>query len=119
MIAVILRLVLLLLPIVAVVVWLRWRMRTDRTEDELARDVGTLRKLLVLLIIVMIGAGLGLKLTDENTGDPRTKYIPPHSENGRVVPGKLVPADETPKDSTKDSQDTNPESDDPSEQDPG
>ncbi len=115
MIAVILRLVLLVLPIVAVVIWLRWRMRTDRTEDELARDVGTLRKLLVLLIIVMIGAGLGLKLTDENTGDPRTKYIPPHTENGRVVPGQLVPADETP----DDSQDTDPESDDPSEQDPG
>lgn len=115
MIAAILRFVLLLLPIVAVVMWLRWRMRTDRTEEELEEHVGRFRKLLAILVLVAVGAGLALKLTDENTGDPRTKYIPPHSENGRVVPGKLVPADEEP----KDTQDSGPESDDQREQDPG
>jgi hypothetical protein len=114
-IAAILRIVLLLLPVVAVLMWLRWRMRTDRTEDDLVRDVATLRKTLVILILVAVGAGLGLKFTDSNTGAPGTKYIPPHSENGRVVPGRLVPADEEPAEADK----TNPESDDQREQDPG
>lgn len=94
MIAAILRIVLLLLPLVALFMWLRWRMRTDRTEEELQADLIKLRKWLVGIIIVAIFSVLGLKFADESAGDARTKYIPPHTVDGKVVPGRFVPADE-------------------------
>lgn len=123
MIAAFLRILLLLLPLVAVLMWLRWRMRKDRTEEELQHEIANFRKVMGLLILVAIAAGVGLKLTDENTGDPRTKYIPPHTENGQVVPGRFVPVDEEPKDAPEDpkgsTEDTDTESDGQREQNPG
>jgi len=91
--AIFLRIVLLLIPVLAVLAWLRWRMKEDKTEEERAADLAKLQKTLGVLVVVGLAAGLGLKLVDDRTGDPRTRYIPPHSEDGKVVPGRFVPED--------------------------
>jgi hypothetical protein len=95
MIAVILRLILLLIPVVALVMWIRWRMRTDRTEEELAADFARMRWSLIVLVLAAAAAGISLRLLDDQRGDPRSTYIPPHTEDGKVVPGRFKPADET------------------------
>ena len=92
--ALLFRILLLSLPVIAVIAWLRWRMREDKTEEERLADFAKLRNTLGILVVVGLVAGIGLKLVDDRTGDPRTKYIPPHSENGQVVPGRFVPEDE-------------------------
>ncbi|NVJ98570.1 MAG: hypothetical protein HWE25_10485 [Alphaproteobacteria bacterium] len=94
MIAAILRIVLLLAPLVAVIMWLRWRVREDRTEEELQADFAKMRMWLVAMLGITLLAALGLRFMDDGTGDARTKYIPPHTEDGVVVPGRFVPADE-------------------------
>ncbi|WP_417450736.1 hypothetical protein [Kordiimonas sp.] len=92
--AIFLKLLLMSLPVIVVIVWLRWRMKEDQTEEEQLADIARLKKTLAVLVVVGLAAGVGLKLVDDRTGDPRTKYIPPHSENGQVVPGRFVPLDE-------------------------
>lgn len=94
MIAAVLRIVLLLLPLVALLLWLRWRLKKDRDEEELARELSRLRRTLVVIVLAAVVAVLGLRFSDEEAGDPRTKYIPPHTENGQVVPGRFVPIEE-------------------------
>lgn len=103
MIAAILRIILLLLPLVAVVMWIRWRMRKDRTDEELAADFAKMRRWLVVLLGVALVSGLGLRFLDEGTGNAGTRYIPPHTENGVVVPGRFVPEDEPEEEPTDES----------------
>ncbi|NVJ70446.1 MAG: hypothetical protein HWE08_08845 [Alphaproteobacteria bacterium] len=112
MIAAILRIILLLLPLVALLMWLRWRMKTDRSEDELQQDLTKLRRGLIVVVIMALATGIGLKLTDPNKGDARTKYIPPHTVDGEVVPGRFVPADEAP----EEGEDTEPNQEAPRDQ---
>ncbi len=105
--AIFLRILLLSLPVIAVIAWLRWRMKEDKTEEERAADLAKLQKTLVVLVVVGLGAGLGLKLVDDRMGDARTRYIPPHSEDGKVVPGRFVP--ENGEDEAQESPDNSPD----------
>ncbi|WP_417460165.1 hypothetical protein [Kordiimonas sp.] len=91
---IILRIALLLIPLVAVIFWLRWRLKKDQTEEERRQDISRLQKTLGVLVIVALAAGVSLRLLDDRTGDARTRYIPPHSEDGKVVPGRFVSEDE-------------------------
>lgn len=93
--AIFLRILLLSLPVIAVLAWLRWRMKEDKTEEARAADLAKLQKTLVALVVTGLVAGVGLKLVDDRMGDARTRYIPPHSENGQVVPGRFVPEEES------------------------
>jgi len=115
MIAAFLRIVLLLLPLVAMGMWLRWRIANRGDEAELQQEFKRLRKTLVVLIVLMLMSVLGLWLSNDERGQPGLKYIPPHSENGKVVPGHFVPADKrTPpaSDTGKDPQKETPEAPD-------
>lgn len=90
---IILRAALLLMPLVAVIFWLRWRLKKDQTEEERRQDISRLQKTLGVLVLVALAAGMSLRLLDDSTGDARTRYIPPHSEDGKVVPGRFVSED--------------------------
>ncbi|WP_417465069.1 hypothetical protein [Kordiimonas sp.] len=91
---IILRIALLLMPLVAVIFWLRWRLKKDQTEEERQQDISRLQKTLGVLVLVALVAGVCLRLLDDRTGDARTRYIPPHSEDGKVVPGRFVSDDD-------------------------
>ncbi len=91
---IILRIALLLMPLVAVIFWLRWLLKKDQTEEERQQDISRLQKTLGVLVLVALVAGVSLRLLDDRTGDARTRYIPPHSEDGKVVPGRFVSDDD-------------------------
>lgn len=93
MMAVILRIILLLAPMLLLVMWLRWRMKKDRSEEELDTELFRLRLGLGILAGVALAAGIGLRIMDDDGGGPRMKYIPPHTVDGVVVPGRYVPED--------------------------
>ncbi|WP_308911876.1 hypothetical protein [Pseudokordiimonas caeni] len=94
MIAIFFRFVLLALPLVAVVFWLRHRARADRTEEELEADIRRLRKMLGACVVGMLVAAIGLYLTDDRRSDAHTRYIPPHMEGDTLVPGRFEPMEE-------------------------
>lgn len=92
--ALVFRIVLLLLPIVALVLWLRWRSKNDLDEAAQDLELKRFRIGLGLLAAAMLLAGLGLRFTDDGSGSTDSVYIPPHVEDGKVVPGRFVPKDE-------------------------
>ncbi len=94
MILIILRILLFLLPIVALIIWLRWRMKEDKDEAALDNDVRRMRTVLIVIALAILATGLALKFMDGDKGEARTKYIPPHTVNGEVVPGRFVAEDE-------------------------
>ncbi|WP_374764909.1 hypothetical protein [Yunchengibacter salinarum] len=87
--AIVLRIVLLLVPVLALLFWLRWLSRKTGDESEKAAEVRRLRLVLLGLLVVGLGAGLGLYLSDDNSGDPSTTYVPSRVENGELVPGRF------------------------------
>ncbi|TNE62817.1 MAG: hypothetical protein EP335_10970 [Alphaproteobacteria bacterium] len=91
MIAILLRAALLVLPLVAVILWLRWRWAHQGDPEMLESELGRLRITLVAIGGAMLIVLLALRFTDNDTGAPRTHYVPPHSENGKVVPGRFEP----------------------------
>lgn len=94
MMAIVLRLILLLAPILLLVMWLRWRMKRDRSEEDLDAELYRLRLGIGILVALALAAGIGLRLFDEGSGGPKMKYIPARTENGEVVPGGYVPEKE-------------------------
>lgn len=105
MIAVLARLVLFLVPIVAVGLWVRHRMQRagSTAEWDAPSDAGgdtpldaeqrqLIRRALVLLAVFIL-AGVSLYFADTSRDQAGKVYIPPRSENGAVVPGHFVPAD--------------------------
>ena len=93
MIAIILRAFLFLIPVVALLMWLKWRMQVDRSEEELAADIAKLRTRLLLLVGAALAALLGLYFTDELRSKACMDYVPAHMENGKLVPGQFKPRD--------------------------
>jgi hypothetical protein len=94
-------LILVLVPMMAVLYWLRWRLKKDRSEEELVEDIQDLRRWLVVAFVVTAAAGFTLYLTDDRKGEARMKYIPPYEQDGVIVPGHFVPMDEKDKDKDK------------------
>lgn len=78
----------LLLP---VAVFLGWVLLTRGRDDEQGNIVSRLREgpwfwLIVAGVALMAGGLATLALT--GGGDPGMTYVPPHREDGRVVPGQ-------------------------------
>ena len=89
-----LRILLVLIPILALFLWLRWRMKRDL--DEATREV-EFRRLwtgALVLVVAMLLTGLGLRFFDDASGDTDLVYVPARVEDGKVIPGHYVPKEE-------------------------
>lgn len=93
-----LRIMLLLLPVVALVLWLRWRAKqvSDDTID-VKKELRRFRITLGVLIAAMLMVGISLRVFDDGAGNTDSVYVPPHVVDGEVVPGRFVPKDEADK----------------------
>jgi len=86
---ILLRILLVLLPIVLLVVWLRWRSKVNRGGDIPEAEVKSLRQTLIVLLITLFGVGVGLKLTGSNDIDGI--YVPARVVDGKLIPGYFKP----------------------------
>lgn len=85
------RVILILLPFVLYFLWLRYtKKRAEAASDsaaEIAAAQGQFVQALGLLVAFM--AALFIYLALSSGEDPQKKYVPPHVENGKVVPGEF------------------------------
>jgi heme/copper-type cytochrome/quinol oxidase subunit 2 len=91
MAVIILRVILVLLPFALYFIWLRYtRKRAEAKDAEDDEAVARAEKEIMIavggLVLVVIFSVFSLRL-QENKADPSKAYIPPHTENGQVVPG--------------------------------
>ena len=84
--AVVLRIILLLLPVVVLIYWLRWRARKKAQGELSDEDVRALRLVLVAAVITLLAGGLTLRFLDDS-GSPKGIYVPARVENGVLIPG--------------------------------
>lgn len=89
-----LRIMLLLLPIIAVVLWLRWRAKQKNDDADLQKELKRFKVAMAVILAAIVCVGLSLRVFDDSSGDTDTVYIPPHVVDGKVVPGRFVPKEE-------------------------
>lgn len=88
-----LRVILILLPFILYFMWMRYIRRKAAAKDAedavaAARAAREITIAVAGLILVTFVCVLGLRL-QENQADPSKIYIPPHSEDGKVIPGQF------------------------------
>lgn len=93
MMALALRIILILLPFILYFMWMRYiRQKAEAKEAEDAAAAARAAREITIavagLVLVTFICVLGLRL-QENQADPSKTYIPPHSENGQVIPGRF------------------------------
>jgi len=98
-VVILIRVILFLLPIVMLIYWLRWRARRKAGEDD-DGDVRNLMLMLIVFALTLLGAGLALRFTAEDSM-PGDVYVPARMENGVLVPGHFE-GTETQNDGTED-----------------
>lgn len=69
------------------ILYLAWRLLVTRGRGLLARTPWYLLTVCGLVLACLSLASLALL----GEGDPRGVYVPPHLENGRIVPGTVRP----------------------------
>tara|TARA_R110002072_G_scaffold92461_1_gene205773 strand:- start:126 stop:458 length:333 start_codon:yes stop_codon:yes gene_type:complete len=87
---ILLRVLLVLLPIILLLVWVRWRSKVNNGGEIPESEVKSLRLSLFAIVIAIMGVGIGLKLSDES-GDVDGVYVPARVENGTLIPGYFKP----------------------------
>lgn len=103
---ILLRILLVLLPIILLGVWIRWRSKVNKGGEIPESEVKSLRRTLIVLVLTIVGVGAGLKLSDES-GDVDGTYVPARVEDGKLIPGYFKPhgADDQDEATTKDGAD--------------
>ncbi|RIK92585.1 MAG: hypothetical protein DCC73_12480 [Proteobacteria bacterium] len=85
------RVILILLPFVIYFLWLRYTKKRAKAAGDSAAEVeaaqGQFVQALGLLVAFM--AALFIYLALSSGEDPQKTYVPPHMENGKVVPGEF------------------------------
>ena len=109
---IILRLLLILLPIIAVVYWVRWRMKVDRSREDLDAEIAQMRRNLILIASATAVVAASFYLLDEGRGDEDMIYVPPRVEDGKMIPGHFIPREDKQEKDKKD----DPEQDDGGQQ---
>ena len=93
---VMLRVLLVLLPVVALILWLRWRHKRDLGDEVRELEAKRLRVGMTILTVALLLTGLGFRFLDDTSGDVDEVYVPARVENGVLIPGKFVPKDQVP-----------------------
>lgn len=101
-----LRLMLIIIPIVGLLMWIRWRMKRDLDEETRRIEFKRFRIGLSALLVATLATGIGLRFFDDGAGDVDSIYVPARVEDGKVIPGYYIPKDELDK---KDSDGPNPD----------
>lgn len=92
---ILLRILLVLLPIILLAVWIRWRSKVNKGGEIPESEVKSLRRTLFVLVVSIMAVGVGLKLSDES-GDVDGIYVPARVEDGKLIPGYFKPHDAKP-----------------------
>ena len=89
---VVIRILLLLLPVVGLLFWIRSRARRSAEGEFSDEDVKHLRLGLVGLVVLLLIAGFGIRMTESSGGEGEF-YVPARVENGKTIPGHFVTED--------------------------
>lgn len=99
----ILRILLILLPFILYFLWLRYTKKRAEAAKDAAAGEGVIAEAqtqlvqgLGLLVAIMAASFIYMALSSGE--DPGKEYIPPHMEDGKLVPGTFRPQD-SPRDS--------------------
>ncbi len=95
---IVLRIILLLLPLFAVLYYLRWRHRlklSGRVADD--EDLKSIRTILLSIIATLIVLLLVWRFLDTKSTDRYKIYVPPKVVDGKVVPAHFIDREEVAK----------------------
>lgn len=95
-----LRIMLVIIPIVGLLLWIRWRMKRDLDEETREIEFRRFRIGLVALLVASLATGLGLRFLDDGAGEIDSVYVPARVEDGKVIPGYYIPKDKADKKNT-------------------
>lgn len=110
--AILFRILLLLAPVVALILWLRWRAKKKSEGGVTDEDVKGLQKGLIVIVLLVLAGGIGIRMTD-TSGSEDGRYVPARVENGKLIPGRFVDDDETEEEAVgKDSEEQGEDGDD-------
>ena len=104
--AVLFRILLILVPVFALILWIRWRAKKNSAGDVSDQDIRNMRFGLIGLIVMLFVAGIGIRMTDTSS-DRDGRYVPARVENGKIIPGhfeKMDPDEEQGKDKNNDTE---------------
>jgi len=86
------RILLLLLPVIGLLFWIRARARRKANGELSDEDIKHLRLGLLGLVVLLLVAGFGIRLTESSGGEGEF-YVPARVENGKTIPGHFVKED--------------------------
>lgn len=89
------RILLFLIPILMLITFMIWWSQGKRSHKDLSdKELGYLRYGLIGTILSLVALGVVLRMTDTSTKDRDAEYVPPHMEDGKLVPGTFKEPDE-------------------------
>jgi len=97
------RILLFLIPILMLITFMVWWSQGKRSRHDLSeKELSYLRYGLIGSIISIVALGVVLRVTDTSTSDRDAEYVPPHMEEGKLVPGSFKEPEEPDADTKED-----------------
>lgn len=92
------RILLFLIPILSLIGFMVWWSRGQKKAKDLTpAEIKKIRNGLGVVCLIVVALALFIRMNDEVSSNPDAVYVPPHVEDGKIVPGtyKDKPSDET------------------------
>lgn len=102
LLVIILRVILLVAPLVGLILWIKWRADKKRSDADLEKEFKKLRLRLMVVVLSVIVAIVGIKMTDQNVAKAGAEYSPPVFKDGKIIPGGFKDSDDKKCDPNKD-----------------